>query len=335
MVNRESKETEAATETPRRTLVIALVFSAAFACAWVAAIGSRARPAERTLSRVALSGSGRWLAAGTPEGRITVWDQAGGAAPHHFRFAHGTLNDLRFSPDGRVLAIACGDLALYVPVEPAAAPRLLRSDQKNYGTVRFSGDGETLLAIDGSGAIETIEVRSGAARLRVCCSSVYGEVAFLPDEHSIVNAGHWPRIWDARTGALLGQFTAGRQVETLGPIGVERQAGVVLMGSQDGRVYAWDFKTRGLVARSAAQPGYVDALAVSPNGWIAYGSFGKTLRLWNPGTGEQRSLAGARPASNLVFGADGTSVIFGTTGGQIEVWDTGSGQRLRAFPAAR
>ncbi len=290
-------------------------------------MGSRGGPVDRRISHVALSRSGRWLAGGTPQGRITVWDRSSGARPRQFDFARGRLNDLRFSPDEQVLAIASRDLALYVP-EPSAAPRLIRSDQRNYGTVRFSRDGQTLLVIDGTGAIQRIDASSGATRVRVCCSSVYGEVAFTPDGQFIVNAGHWPRIWDAGSGELARQLTTSRQIETFGPIAIDDGNGAVLMGSQDGRVYAWDLETRRLIATSAAQPDYVDGLAVSITGWVAYAGFGRMVRLWNPRSGRQRSLDAARPASNLVFGPDGVSIIFGTDDGTIETWDTRTGQRL-------
>jgi WD40 repeat protein len=102
------------------------------------------------------------------------------------------------------------------------------------------------------------------------------------------------------------------------------------MGSQDGRVYTWDLSTRQLVAISPPQSEYVDTLTVSATGWVVYAGFGKTLRLWNPQTGQERSFSVARPTSNLIIGPDGTSIIFGTANGGIESWDVGKGQRLSA-----
>ena len=86
--------------------------------------------------------------------------------------------------------------------------------------------------------------------------------------------------------------------------------------------------TKQLVAISAPQSEYVETLAVSATGWVVYAGFGKMLRLWNPQTGQQRSLPAALPTSNLILGPDGTSIIFGTADGGIEHWDTQTGQRL-------
>ena len=101
------------------------------------------------VSSVALSGTARWLAAGTAQGRITIWDQTRPDAPRQIAFPRGSSNDLQFSPDERALVIAAEDLGICAPAE-SAAPRLLRSDRANYGSARFSRDGQTLLAITGA-----------------------------------------------------------------------------------------------------------------------------------------------------------------------------------------
>lgn len=315
------------TEPPSRTVLIALALSAILLCAWIVSIGLRKRPIDRTVSTVALSRTGRWLAGGTSQGRITVWDRGSSAAPRQINFPHGSLNDLQFSPDEQLLAIASTDLGTYAPGQ-SAGPRLLRSDERNYGTVRFSRDGQMVLVITGTGVIETIDAHSGATRLKVCCSSIYGEVTFTPDGLAIANAGHWPGIRDARSGQLIGRFSANRQFYTFRPIAFDGSRGAILMGSQDGRVYAWNLETRRQVAVSTPQPDYVDTIGVSSTGWVVYAGFGKALRLWNPETGQQRSLPTARPTSNLTIGPDGASILFGTADGGIESWDARTRQRV-------
>jgi WD40 repeat protein len=152
---------EMTVETPRRTVLISLSLSAISLCVWIIFIGSRSRPIERRVSNVALSRTGTWLAARTSQGKITVWDRRRGTAPRQIDFPQGWLNDLQFGPDEHLLAIAGRDLGIYAP-EQSAGPRLLRSDERNYGTVRFSRDGQTVLVINGPGVIETIDRHSGA-----------------------------------------------------------------------------------------------------------------------------------------------------------------------------
>jgi WD40 repeat protein len=318
-------------EITRNPAIVAVSSCGVFLCAWIVFIGSKNPPVDRRVSNVALSASSRWLAAGTAQGKITVWDQTRRDASQQVAFPHGSLNDLHFSPDEHVLAIASEDLGIYTPAA-SAAPRLLRSDHANYGSVRFSLDGQDLLVITGNSVIETIDAHSGAVRLKVCCSSIYGDAVFTPDGQEIANAGHWPRLWDARSGRLLAPLTANREISTFRPITFDASRDAILMGSQDGRVYAWDLKTKRLIAVSPPQPAYVDTIAVLTNGWIAFAGFGRDVQLWNPDTGQRRSLpAAARPTSNLVPTPDGTSIIFGTADGTIEYWDVRTEQRLRSM----
>ena len=46
--------------------------------------------------------------------------------------------------------------------------------------------------------------------------------------------------------------------------------GTNTMGSQDGRVYEWDFSSMQMVAKSPAQAGYVDGIAITEPGEVAY-----------------------------------------------------------------
>jgi WD40 repeat protein len=311
-----------------RALLITLSAAAVAAGAGMFFLARKTRPVERRVSNVALSRSGRWIAAGTSQGRISVWDGWADASPRRVEFSHGPLNDLQFSPDEQTLAAAGMDLGLYSREHPAAT-RWLRSDHRNYGTVRFSRDGQAVLVITGLGTIEVLDAASGAVRLSICCSTVYGEVAFTPDEQNIVNAGHQPRFWDPRSGELVAPLTKDREVETFGPVAFDR--GTILMGSQDGRVYQWDLATRQPIAMSPAHAEYVNTIAVLSTGLVAHAGFGKSVWLWNPQTGEERAVAGAAPTSNLIAGADGGSLLFGTADGQIEVWDAHEGRRLRAM----
>lgn len=326
---------ESNTARPRKSIVIAISLSVLFSCLWIATGSLRDPPLEPRISVIALSETGRWLAGATPQGTITIWRMRKPAVFQQIEFARGPLrarpvNDLHFSPGERSLAIAGGDLGIYALEQPNDL-RILRSDSQNYGTVRFSADGESLLVITGRGLIEIMHAGSGTARQRICCSTIYGEVAFTPDGKGIANAGHWPGIWDARSGQNLGRLTANRESYTFRPIAFDKRHGTILMGSQDGRVYAWDLAARQRVAVSPPQSGYVDALAVSATGWAAYAAFGNTLRLWNPTTGEQRSIPAARPTSNVIFDRNGTLLLFGTADGAIEFWDVSAGQRVRTI----
>ena len=316
-------------DTPGYPVRMALVGSIVICGFAIAFIGRGERPAaQRRVSVVAASSTSKLLAAGTPAGDISVWANGRDTGPEQFRSPVGELNDIQFSPDERWLAIANRNLTTY-KIGDLRQSHSIRSDSGNYGTVRFRQEGNAVLVIKGTGAIETVDLESGKPMITICCSTIYGEVALTPDGAKIVNAGHWPGLWDVSSGRLVARLTKSREVMTFRPIGFDRNHAHVFMGSQDGRVYEWDSATIRMVGRSPAQASYVDALAVTQTGWVVYGGFGKPLRLWNPETASTLSIAAAVPTSNLVIDVDGKSVMFGTAAGTIEVWDTTTAQRTK------
>jgi len=96
----------------RRYLPLAVFFTAAFSgvAAWIAS-----EPVDETagwrINRVAMSESGRWVAAGSASGWIGIIDQTAPEAPQRFRAGAGELRDLRFSADEKWLIVENDALA--------------------------------------------------------------------------------------------------------------------------------------------------------------------------------------------------------------------------------
>lgn len=95
----------------------------------------------------------------------------------------------------------------------------------------------------------------------------------------------------------------------------------VFMGSQDGRVLVWDLETRGFVRASAPVNGYVRTIVVlGKTGWVAYAASGGAVQLWNAGSGERREIASAVTTSNLVYDSVRNRLAFGTAAGALQFW---------------
>jgi WD40 repeat protein len=240
------------------------------------------------------------------------------------------LNDLQFSPDERWLAIANRGLTL-LPLDNLDAPLVLRNDDKNYGTVSFSPAGETILTITGSGNIEVLNANTGSSIATLCCSTIGGAVAVSPDGLFFLNAGHVPRVWEARSGKLVARLTREREFMLLGPIAFRGNA--VLMGSQDGGIRLWDLRTHQSLGRSPRSSDWVDTIAVQEQtGLIVYAGIGKTLRVWNPETNLFYSVTGAQPTSNVVFSSPNGPLVIGCANGTVEFWDVQRGERKAVLP---
>jgi len=278
---------------------------------------------SNVITNVAVSSTGRYVAAGTHDGRVTVCVLEGGSSCRTFTNRAGELNDLQFSPDEQFLAIANDNIQL-VGVVSGSKSFFVRDDERRYGTVRFNMTGNEILTINSRSRIELIDVKSRTVSAAICCSSFYGEVGFFRSATRVANAGHWPRVW-TRRGQLVGSLTRDREYETFRPIVVEETAGRIFMGSQDGRVYVWSLVDFALLGRSPAQGDYVDTIALAPKlEMLAYSGFGKQVHLWSGAPYRTPVILTAKSSSNIAALPDGVSILFGTDSGTIQTWRLGA-----------
>jgi WD40 repeat protein len=300
----------------------------------VLVVWSPRREMSRRLRVLALSSDGRWIAGGTSQGDIRIWDLKSETLCGKALESTGALNDLRFSRNGEHLAIANKNLTI-VQLPHGGNPRAVRADHANYGSVRFSPDDRSLLTIDGKGAVMTIDLSTGAITPGHCCSSIWGEVDYSPNGTQVVWAGHWPGVWDLRSGAMIGRLTETREFMTFGPIAIEPGGDTIYMGNQDGRVYQWNLETRRFLRRSQPQSGYVQTISVlGRSGWVAYAAEGGAVHLWRPETGATGIVAAARTTSNLVFDKSRNRTALGTEQGSVEFWDLIEGRLRSTLPAS-
>ncbi len=286
------------------------------------------RLASPKIRVLAMSESGRQMAAGTAEGAIRIWDLKERNQALRLESSPGTLNDLRFTADERFLAIANRNLTL-VQLEATRSKIEIVADESNYGSVRFSPDGNSILTINGKGAILLVDLRSKSVAEKHCCSTIWGDVDFGLDGSLALWAGHWPGVLDLHSGRLLGRLTATPEVMTFGPVFIDRFKNSIFMGSQDGRVYQWDLGTRKLLRTSPAQAGYIRTISpLGRSGYIAFASDSGPVKLWNPETGNSRTVPDALTTRNLIFDGNRNLTAIGTAKGEVEFWDLLPGRMI-------
>jgi WD40 repeat protein len=301
------------------------VLVAAGAAWWLS--GYRPVPDARIV-RVAISPSGRWLAAASGSGIVSVIAAGPGMLVARVAVSGGVCNDLQFAPADDALAIAGRSLWVWKFHGPEL-PRRVRPDTVNYGTAEFDGAGDTLLTVTGEGLIERIEVRTGTTRWSACCTSVYGEARYAPGGRTLVHGGHYPSRRDADTGAVRERLIPGRSTPAYGPVAFDPVRGQVCFGSQDGTVLCRDTVSMTAAPGPPRQPGWVESLAFSVDGERAVLAVkGAGLRVWDRLTGTVSRTSGT-PASNVALSGDGSSVVFGTADGRVEFRNARTGDLAR------
>jgi WD40 repeat protein len=303
--------------------------------------------------------------------RIYVWDRTSLKPPTVLQGNEDWINEVAFSPDGRLLASSTnstvklwstsnwawmGDLSL-------PQPDNIEQGWNGSQSVAFSPDGKLIATAEqkvtrpNNSYKVTLGIRIWEVASRRLVrffqipdlpSSVMNHrrrffgipnwvrsLAFSPDGKYLAadNGRSNLLVWDLRTRRMR---TFGGNESEINSVAFSPNSKRIVTANFDSTVKIWDVPTGRLLRTLAGHQDRVATVKFSPNGQaIVSGSADRTLRLWDANTGRLMStLADHESAVTSVgFSTDG-QVLFSTSiDGKVDLWSV-SDQSLRATMAA-
>lgn len=182
---------------------------------------------------------------------VTLWQVEGGKELFTGRLS-GTatpVTTVEFSPDGRMVAAACGDGPIDLWEVPSGKLKHTFFGRTGQGQrIAFSPDGKTLAAVASDGTVQRWGVADGKliatsdGPIDLPLQAAQG-LAFVTNDQVLAwgAVGRFPIVWDASSGKVLTPLP--EHTASIRSIGFAAGGKEIVTAGQDGRVVRWDAVT--------------------------------------------------------------------------------------------
>lgn len=284
------------------------------------------------VSTMAFSPDGRWLASGSMDHIICVWDVATGHLLRKFEGHTARVNSLAFSPDGKLFASGSDDhFTILWDMATGKAKRRFVAPAGEIYHVAFSPDGQWLASGSGEG-IALWDISSGKLLQGFGYDVLKGHLfGFTPDGHSLIIEGD-ARIatWRLKQEILTWQMPVEKS-EPRRILAISADGRLLALQDSDSNISIRDAQANRDGSKISSEPvGLRNPAAFSPDHTIlACQSDGKddAVRLWDVASGKELRALGNGLSTALAFSPDGHKLAIARIG--ITIWDVASGSLLQ------
>ena len=239
-----------------------------------------------------------------------------------------TIRDIRYSPDGRILAVARGySITLY---NIATREELfVLSDHTNWvQSISFSPTGDTLASASWDKTICLWDTNIGKLKYTLTQPKDWTWNVSFNSTGDTLASGSWGTIylWDTNTGKLKKTFTNPDKWGEIKSISFSPDGHTLASSSEDKYIDLWNVNTGKLekILPPTNEIGEINFISFSSDGHILASASEKTIQLWDVNTGKlKKILTGHRKSvEDIAFSPDDNTFASASRDGEVRLWDT-------------
>ncbi|MEL6328582.1 MAG: protein kinase [Planctomycetota bacterium] len=279
---------------------------------------------------VAASPDGRWIAAATRGGGVTLWRAGDGVPIGRWQTGSDRVYRLDFDRSGSRLAAACFDGTVRVWSVPDGGSIHVSDIGVPAFHTAWCGDG-TIIGVGAGGAFASLAggetdpggptPLSAAAHSAVACHAPSGRIAIAAEDGTIT-------ILRPESGRFREIRTFAGHDDTIGDLAWSPDGGMLASGGNDAVVRVWDPESGRMLREMLGHGGLIKGLAFNADASrLASSAWEGEIRLWDTDSGScvLRLRGHVGVVMDVAFTPDGDRLVSAGSDGCVRVWEADDG----------
>jgi WD40 repeat protein len=269
-------------------LLLGLIYSSALMAEWKITEVHKLWRHNKPILSVAFSPNGSWLATGSMDKTIKIWNLKSGRLKYHFKGHKRIIRSVAFSPDNKWLASSSADRTVRIwNLSSGKLHYRLAAHPSSVWSVGFSSDSAWLASASKDKTIKTWNIETKKLQhILAGHKDGVATVAYSPNSHILASGGigGMVKLWNLKTGQL--EDTLSKHKDEIWSVAFSPDGKLLATASKDKTIKIWQTKSYHLLKSLKAHRNGVSSVVFSPDSeWIISTSIDNSVKFWNVADG--------------------------------------------------